>query len=178
MTEEEKVRELQQKLLYFKERSELDLLTGLYNRMSFESYVSQKLEEKEAGYFLMIDVDNFKGINDLYGHLAGDIVLERTAGLLREVFPATSVIGRMGGDEFAVHVSEIADMEVIETMVGNMIAGFRQTAEEICPDCVTNCSVGITQIHGHEAFRSVYQRSDMAMYKAKKSSREFCWYET
>lgn len=177
MTEEEKVKELQQKLLYFKERSELDLLTGLYNRMSFESYVSQELERTEAGYFLMIDVDNFKGINDLYGHLTGDIVLERTASLLKKVFPATAVIGRMGGDEFAVHISEITGMAAIEAMIGKMTAGFRQTAEEICPECVTNCSVGITQIHGQEEFRTVYQRSDTAMYIAKKSSREFCWYE-
>lgn len=86
---------------------QLDAITGAMGRKMFNHYCENHLESKEAmasgaGWFLFVDLDYFKSINDTLGHPVGDFVLKRVAQSLSSIFSAYGGIGRMGGDEFAV----------------------------------------------------------------------------
>lgn len=177
MSDEERIEELQRSLQYYKERSEADLLTGLYNRMSFEEYVKERLRKRETGIFFMMDIDNFKAINDRCGHWMGDRVLVHMAGLLKEIFPETICRGRMGGDEFAVYLSGSWRREEIRERITRLNEGFHTMAGTCCAGCETDCSIGITLVEHGDSFYEIYRRADCAMYCAKKSRRKYCWYE-
>ena len=91
---------------------ERDPLTGLLNKVAFQSCAERILEDGERGQdltLLLLDLDDFKGINDHYGHPCGDDVLVHTAQALRQVFPEAAGIGRVGGDEFAVLLRDRAE---------------------------------------------------------------------
>jgi hypothetical protein len=86
-------------------KAENDLLTGIYNKKTMESKVSDALSHRcgnQCYIFFMIDLDNFKNVNDTLGHIYGDRVLTDAATKLRGIFPSHSMIGRLGGDEFGV----------------------------------------------------------------------------
>ena len=88
-----------------------DALTGVYNR-SAETIINNLLEKDPRGLFFMIDLDDFKNVNDTYGHAAGDALLIGVAQILREVFRPDDVIARVGGDEFVAFLSGANDPEV------------------------------------------------------------------
>ena len=79
-----------------------DPLTGLLNRRAFQECVELHLRAGEEVALVMVDLDDFKGVNDCFGHPCGDHVLQQAADKLREVFPEAVGVGRVGGDEFAV----------------------------------------------------------------------------
>ena len=83
--------------------SQKDPLTGLLNKTAFQSHTELAIRNagsSDAFALLLIDLDNFKRINDLFGHLCGDYVIEQTAEALQSAFPDAAGIGRVGGDEF------------------------------------------------------------------------------
>ena len=81
-----------------------DSLTGLFNRGAMEEEIGALLRNKKGGVFLMLDVDHFKDINDVYGHLTGDLVLQELSRIMGYLFFKKDIIGRMGGDEFAIFI--------------------------------------------------------------------------
>ncbi len=109
-----------QKFNRLRERSAIDGLTGLCNHTRFKEVVKQEFE-RSARYgkpvtLVMLDGDGFKEINDTYGHLAGDMVLQELAGCLKQSVRATDVVARYGGDEFAILLPE-TDRKMAEIMV-------------------------------------------------------------
>lgn len=84
------------------QQAEHDWLTGLYNRMTVEEKVNRRLKVSEGGVLFVLDIDNFKSINDRFGHLAGDQVLRGVAGILQEKVFRNDILGRIGGDEFVI----------------------------------------------------------------------------
>ena len=106
---EEKTREV----YTFRSKSRQDALTGLWNRIYTEEMVNAQLSAGAPGALMMIDIDNFKPINDSYGHIAGDRTLKTMADLLRETFAPGDVLGRIGGDEFIAFVSGVKDKETL-----------------------------------------------------------------
>lgn len=82
--------------------AEKDWLTGLYNRMAMEHKVNEVLDSRQRGVMFVIDVDNFKAINDRYGHIAGDTVLKGIADMLGTLTLRNDLLGRVGGDEFVI----------------------------------------------------------------------------
>lgn len=181
MKYEEELKYLQQQLRYFKEQAELDLLTKLYNRMSFEKYVNAELEKNRGGCFLVLDMNNFKKINDNYGHLAGDKVLKEIGLILKKAFPNPAFAGRVGGDEFAVYIPEkcvggkgkkIAVEEKIKSVAEKMA----EIIKAVGGDFTVECAVGILEIIEKENFSTAYEKGDTAMYRAKKLKQIFCWY--
>lgn len=99
-----------------KNQLKTDYLTGLYNRRQFDNYLSDLSEKKRNFAGVMIDIDNFKHINDKLGHIIGDNALERTAKILRDTFGAGDFLSRYGGDEFVV-ITEISDMDKLKERV-------------------------------------------------------------
>lgn len=84
--------------------AERDWLTGLYNRGATESRINQLLEERQQGVLFVLDVDNFKQVNDRYGHIIGDETLRKIAQILNNMAFREDIVGRVGGDEFVVYM--------------------------------------------------------------------------
>ncbi|MEG0750699.1 MAG: EAL domain-containing protein [Oscillospiraceae bacterium] len=149
-----------------------DLMTGLINRVSAEEMISRRIEN-ESGICIMImlDIDNFKQINDTRGHDYGDKVICAVADLLRQHFRKEDVIARMGGDEFSIFVENIPDVRLIEQKARMLCDSMSDIIIDEKNADIT-CSVGIAissqTVH---SFDALYKNSDKALYSAKSRGR-------
>ena len=151
-------------------QAELDLATGVYNKETARKKIQLALDLYDmpmTGAFFMIDLDNFKQINDTHGHIAGDFVIQQTAQVLKAAFRESDVIGRLGGDEFCVF--DTGD---------NNVRRLARRAETICQAVRairpageawtgTSVSIGIARREDAEDFDQLYQRADQALYQRK-----------
>ncbi|MDO4274927.1 MAG: diguanylate cyclase [Eubacteriales bacterium] len=151
----------------------MDGLTGIYNRKAIEENIEGSLSagKNSPAALLVIDIDDFKKINDQKGHLFGDYVLQECANSLKESFGSEGLIGRIGGDEFVVFLYDGTDMGKIEERVNNLIRNFNVLTEEGERQMVF-ISVGIAHA-GEEAdsFRKLYKKADDALYRAKQTGK-------
>ena len=155
-----------------------DHLTGLLNRRAFHDELSRRLAHgrryAHAGAVLVLDLDNFKDINDTLGHAAGDELISRVAGLLRVRLRETDVLGRLGGDEFAVVLPETGRAEA-ELVARDLLAAVRKETVAVEGDrpIRVSASVGValydqaTTLSAEEALVN----ADIAMYDAKEAGR-------
>lgn len=90
----------------YKELAETDPLTGVLNRRAFQNQIKSSFISGQVGILIMIDIDNFKHVNDYFGHDTGDEVLRVLSNTLKSSFSSSDIIARLGGDEFAVFFSE------------------------------------------------------------------------
>ena len=148
---------------------ETDALTGLVNRYVIEPRCDALL--KEAGgevlcALLMLDLDDFKSINDTYGHIAGDEVLKHAADILRSLFSSPdTVLGRLGGDEMMVFLTNCPSLDYIEEAAGKICRSFSVTTGAPCP-LSTSVGIAVAPCDGSH-FSSLYKCADMALYQAK-----------
>ena len=149
-----------------------DSLTHLLNRRSFEAEGNSFLTSDRSGglhAFLMIDIDNFKLVNDTHGHLEGDRVLMRVADLMRENFRSADILGRLGGDEFAVLMKSAGSKGLIEQKVGELCRRMNELQGEEGTSYNISCSVGVATCQQCDArFDELYQDADNALYEAKR----------
>ncbi|HHT81112.1 MAG TPA: GGDEF domain-containing protein [Spirochaetales bacterium] len=162
-------------------QTQLDPLTGVLNRSAFESQVIQQIElcstQECIGAFFMLDIDQFKWINDTYGHDRGDDVLREVTKALRGVFRPTDIIARPGGDEFAIFISGIPSFEVAITKAQNICHALRTI--KLSEDGLhLSCSVGVSIYPEHgTTFQDLYHTSDLALYLAKREGKDrYCLY--
>ncbi len=152
-----------------------DALTGIFNRGAFEKSVSERLltAEQDTGLFLLIDVDKFKLVNDNYGHDMGDKVLKLVATTLCEHFRNEDVVGRFGGDEFAIWIPSLPKEHIryIKERIQD-INGYLTTLEKPYPQF--SLSVGIAFSQRGDSFHQVYTRADQALYIVKEHGRCGC----
>ena len=165
--------ENEERAMLMKHQAEHDSLTELLNRRSFEQILH--LANKDQGNFALIlaDVDDFKRVNDTYGHAVGDSVLKNVARLLRTVFRSIDHVCRIGGDEFAIiMVNMTRDMCHIIT---DKIAEINQQLadpNEGLP--VASLSVGIAFSNPGESVGELFKNADSALYCTKKSGGRGC----
>ena len=154
---------------------ERDSLTGLYNHGRFKERLTQELERCQRTNaeisLVMIDIDQFKGVNDSYGHLVGDSVIRALSNTLTSGLRKIDVVGRYGGEEFAiilVETSPAAGMGVIEKLRRR----FAERPFEVAghPFNVT-FSAGIAGNRGHDTARALISAADAALYAAKRNGR-------
>jgi diguanylate cyclase (GGDEF)-like protein len=153
-------------------RSEEDALTGLLNRRAFSDAVSNRLANPPPGHthlaVVMLDLDNFKRINDTHGHLAGDRALRAVAGLLREHTPADAVICRAGGEEFLVTLTSVT------SDVKPVTAQFCAALDGLLPKITASIGTASAELHrltGPDVAWSIDELimiADSAMYAAKR----------
>jgi diguanylate cyclase (GGDEF)-like protein len=154
------------------EKAQYDPLTKLYNRNSMELLVSEELKKTDAHHGLIIlDIDNFKTVNDTNGHLFGDRVLVKFAYLLTSVFHKNDIIARIGGDEFLVFATNI-QKETLLQRAKEVIAG----CEEIFPPGLLGLrispSIGIALFPDHgTSLVQLYPRADRALYQSKATGK-------
>lgn len=162
-------------------KAERDLLTNLLNKRTFESSVENILANHSAdeiGALFIIDLDNFKAVNDTKGHMVGDQVLSSVADEMRETFRQQDHLGRIGGDEFAVYMplSNMPDenerYEVIKSKADRLCAGIGKIAEKLRQDMKVSCSIGIALDPEHgTTYEQLYQSADEALYQSKNSGK-------
>lgn len=168
--------------LQLKERAERDLLTGLYNHVTTSSLIDQAIfsSRSDAVHVLfLLDIDNFKTINDHMGHLIGDIAVEELGIRLKEQFREDDIVGRTGGDEFVVFLQNIPSEQVLFQKARILNELFRTTRIGDKSDYQITCSVGIA-VYPRDGrdFHELFQKADAAMYAAKRSGKDhFCVYD-
>lgn len=148
-----------------------DILTGLYNRKSGEERISKKLAEPCEYMFFMLDLDNFKRINDIYGHVKGDEILVSFAKLAKETFQDADTVCRMGGDEFIVFISGTSDVQAVMKKLRTLMEKYRITTEEICPKANASISVGGVYSDKTHSFKELYKLSDEVLYEVKEEKK-------
>lgn len=149
-----------------------DPLTRLLNRDGFYEKVSEAMYE-HAGHGLLVicDLDNFKRINDQFGHPRGDLVLQTFADLLTEFFNRQGdVVSRMGGDEFAVFVGRELSRHDAEVMLTRLIAHTRKTFAEYEAQALC-ASAGAAFAAEEGGYEALYARADQALYDAKRDGK-------
>jgi diguanylate cyclase (GGDEF)-like protein len=157
------------------ERAMTDALTGLLNRYGLQHIVAR--EHAEARRYnrplscLMIDLDNFKTINDTYGHAAGDLALRQVAGILSEAVRGSDTVFRYGGEEFLVLLPE-TDLEGAAAL-GEKIRATASSRPFGDGEHVFNLtlSVGASSLCDNESGNDMIARADMALYQAKEQGR-------
>ena len=156
-------------------RAERDALTGMFNkdtaRQQVERYLEQAGSEQKAA-LLIVDLDDFKEINDRYGHMFGDAVLARVASALRGLFREKDILARIGGDEFMVFMRDIPDGELVERRSRMLLDTLRELLSYHVSDRVFGCSVGFALMPEHGVtYQMLFQRADRALYQAKGSGK-------
>lgn len=142
-----------------------DSLTGLYNRSAFEAEVTGHMAKDPAncGTLLLIDLDDFKGINDRLGHVEGDKALRQMANILLTTFRRKDIIGRIGGDEFLIFMKNVSDRNIIH----ERLTEFR-TALNNASNGELRCSIGVTYIpHDDFNYGKCLENVDKALYRSK-----------
>ena len=152
--------------------AEHDGLTWILNRRGGEVTINSCLKRGEGGAFLLIDVDNFKHINDTYGHRTGDLVLQSVAAVVCAIFRSDDVVMRMGGDEFVVYARNLQD----ETIIRKRLEEIREEIQDIVlseenQDCVS-VSIGCVINRGnYKDYSEIYTAADAVQYQAKKNGK-------
>lgn len=152
-----------------------DFLTGVLNRATVEKKVDDKLEKKNnAGAFVLVDVDNFKSVNDVLGHPTGDELLKNIAAVLKESFRKDDYIGRLGGDEFCVFMQDITSIEAIEEKAKKLNERCRiECHGELGEVVKVSVSLGIAVCNKQaDNYKMLYKYADMALYETKKRGKD------
>jgi len=154
----------------------LDPLTGLPNRRNFKDMLKFTLDNDQSGAVIMLDLDNFKEINDTMGHVFGDAVLENIAERLRNLACENIYVSRFGGDEFLIHISSECEIEVA---IGQIVDTIRKKMIIEGEHIVISMSMGITLYpEDSSTVDDLIMNADLAMYSVKKSGRNSYAYFT
>ena len=148
---------------------EKDLLSNLLNRAALEKKVKNKIDKKIFGIqsLIIIDLDNFKCINDNMGHQKGDEVISFIGTKLKEIFHKEGIVGRLGGDEFAVYLENITKID-LEVYLKRMIDELEITIEKI----KIKSTIGVAyDKKGRCNFKELYKLADLALYSLKRTNK-------
>ncbi|MEO8758068.1 MAG: EAL domain-containing protein [Devosia sp.] len=155
-----------------------DALTGLPNRGHFAQQVGADLErrrtKKTAGtvMLMIVDIDDFKHVNDTAGHLVGDRLLVEAAERLKRALGLNSLVARLGGDEFVVYRSGDMNAADVEQDPASILSAFKAPFSIMGESLSTNVSIGIvTSNEADEALDSMMTKADLALYKAKGNGK-------
>ncbi len=159
--------------------AESDPLTGLYNKTSTERLINEVLEQsagKDCVHaFLMVDIDEFKQVNDTYGHAMGDVVIREVATVLKSRFRMSDIRGRIGGDEFAVFLRNIPGVDWLHKHARLLQEALEKDIRVEGQTCAVSVSIGMAlyPVAG-EDFQTLYRKADSALYLSKKNGKSQC----
>ena len=155
------------------EKASTDFLTQLFNRRKFDSLIEYEIKQIKRYHdkdlcLILLDIDNFKHINDAYGHDVGDIILKEIAKIIKLSIRESDIASRWGGEEFAICLSHttIQDSLIVAQKIRQTIESFIFTQE-----LRITCSFGISQLHTTDSYIELFKRADEALYKAKRTGK-------
>ena len=155
-----------------------DPLTGLHNRRAFNDRLDAELTSFDAGSgkvlaLLCLDLDRFKEVNDLFGHAAGDAMLQRVAACIGAILEPGQVVARLGGDEFAIIAPDLGDEQDAVRLARAILEAFRDENCRASSDGLMSTSIGIAIHQGGEIDRDAFVgQADTALYRAKADGRD------
>lgn len=164
------------KEIALKEQAERDGLTGLYNAAAIRSKINEILSQKnglnEKHVFVLFDLDNFKQINDTFGHGYGDQVLIDIATKLNTRFRSSDIIGRLGGDEFIVLLRNIKSYDYAGYLLEELCKSIHKTYRDGEKEVMVSASIGVAMAPSDgNTFEELYAKSDKAQYQIKKNGK-------
>jgi diguanylate cyclase len=175
---ERETSELHSRLDSEKQGARIDPLTGIANRKSFEERFAQEIAQKPRAQLsvvmLLWDLDNFKIINDSYGHRAGDRVLQSVAACFMAAVRGNDFVARIGGEEFVMLLSgtKMAQAMLIANQVRSAVEAlrfhFRGTPVRVTVSC------GLTELEENDLADAAFDRADAALYRAKHNGKNLC----
>ena len=158
-----------------KNRAEHDALTNLLNKDASTYYIENFLNSADcsgASPLLVIDLDNFKQVNDQYGHMFGDTIITQSADEIRKLFRSNDIVGRVGGDEFVVLMKNIPSLELLEKRLNSLIHIFSTVLHNRVPEANLGCSIGVALYPQHGTqYQELFRRADQALYQAKAKNK-------
>lgn len=161
--------------------AQTDQLTGLNNKATFTLLAQNALNRRGENRcaLLMLDIDSFKSVNDNRGHAFGDRVLEAVAEQMKAFFRSGDVLGRVGGDEFMVLMTDVAGEEAVEKKARALCAAIRSIKIPQVRHKPITVSVGVTLFMGGKPFETMFTEADTALYSAKSHGKnQYCiWQE-
>lgn len=161
---------------YLKQKSQQDSLTKLYNKEETRRYIEKCLatcapDEKSA--MIIVDIDNFKGINDHLGHQFGDTVLVEISEKIKNLFRDTDIVGRLGGDEFVIFMRGITNDTAIYDKASTLTNALRNTYFGENKKYNVSGSIGIAYYPQHATdFKTLYKLADIALYQSKNKGKD------
>lgn len=147
-----------------------DAMTGLYTRAHFEKRIGEYLENSgsSGGVLLVMDMDNFKTVNDTLGHPEGDRAIKIMASCLKKEFRKSDITGRLGGDEFVVFMPGVIPRHALKEKLERLLDKLREALADYRSQNVT-ASIGVSFADGGEMdYRTLYEAGDTALYIAKE----------
>lgn len=159
--------------LNYQKLSAMDELTGIANKAACERRIAEAIRKKKyQGHscLIVLDIDNFKGVNDTLGHQAGDAVLIQTGIVLRNLFLDRDIVGRIGGDEFMIFIYDIEGQEDVKDKCGQLLENIREGVLERLSMNIT-VSMGAVVFKEKPSFDSLFGLADRALYDAKRCGK-------
>lgn len=158
---------------YLKKQAEQDALTGMYNKMTTQSLIRDYIQTADtSGVLMIVDIDNFKQVNDSLGHLYGDAVLSNLACSMSNSFRDTDILGRIGGDEFLIFLKGVSTIDCAQVNAEKVLRLFEELRVSGNQRHDISCSIGIAMFPGDgRDFATLYQRADYALYQAKDAGK-------
>lgn len=152
-----------------------DALTHVYNKKTITDYARKLLVEERNNKvtLVILDVDHFKSVNDTYGHLYGDKVLERVGGKLKEIIGEDGMVGRIGGDEFLIVLNGINDDQLLRSVLRAIRTQIKWEFNGDFDDLIITCSIGaaICPDNGTD-YEELFKKADYCLYIAKEKGRD------
>jgi len=164
--------------------SHFDGLTGLYNRLMFMSVFQKEIHKVKRNhhhlFLVILDIDDFKPINDTYGHLVGDQAIKTTATTLQQLLRLSDTIARFGGDEFIICIVD-QDKEAASTIVNRILNEFNNKTIPVSRnsdkhELQINLSIGYTAYKNDDDFKTMLHRADQALYISKEAGKNTATY--
>lgn len=161
---------MEEELHHVQIKSETDPLTRLRNRLGLEKDIKEKLEiDQDKGIMLILDLDNFKSVNDQLGHPEGDKVLTVFTDCLKKSFRKNDVIGRIGGDEFVVFIDTNVPVKILEEKLSSFIKLIHRRLRVYHKRFGLSTSIGVAYVDNITyTYEDLYKCADVALYMAKR----------
>jgi diguanylate cyclase (GGDEF)-like protein/PAS domain S-box-containing protein len=164
----------QQNLAQLREMAQRDALTGLYNRKTVQALIEQYLRhagERNMAALYMLDIDDFRRVNSVHGHLYADTALSDLASALKSIFRADDIVGRVGGDEMIIFLKNVPDALFSERIADEALNILRDRLDQSRHSI--SCSIGgaVFPRDGTD-FETLYCNADKALYRAKQAGKD------
>ncbi|MCH1983041.1 GGDEF domain-containing protein [Ruminococcus sp. OA3] len=164
-------RELESAVEAYQRLAERDWLTGLYNRGTMEQKVNDWITAEKAGTLIFLDLDHFKQINDRYGHIKGDSLLQSVGDTLHKMFPEPNLVGRIGGDEFIIFVQHTMDGSWISSRCAQVRGRFREVRIQGGLLLKLGMTIFGTGYREGDSYREMFDRVDQMVTEEKRARK-------
>lgn len=155
-------------------RAEVDMMSGLLNRATCENNIRtklKKLDKAKRSAFMIFDIDDFKSVNDRFGHDTGDRAITVTAHTIRSQFSHSDIVGRFGGDEFVVYLENVPNEELLFRKFNRIQQKLREHAESTDGFPLISISAGASITLGSIPFEQIYKEADTSLYEIKSEGK-------